>query len=281
MVAEEGGIPITPTQHAIVSDRDFYLPFRQLGPSKRVVLEDPQGPFSPGRLKTRAGFFDALLFRLITQASPILTGRKRVCFGSPEKFKKATEGQEMEKYCNPWATGQHYRFRNIPHVSIYWDRSAGWDAVVDNPKLTLQFLFDWLTGKEGNKTRFFGMGPLVGWLLATDYAYAGLVDMPRPSEVGEIIFAIDAGGKRGLKLLGYDVGTKESCTEAVRLLWDEVEWEFSPEGMMGLDIITLEHALCKFSRLWDTISKVGDSSILHAVFNFTLFLKDDQLDDFT
>ena len=76
----------------------------------------------------------------------------------------------------------------------------------------------WVTGREGKKTRFYGMGSLVGWLLASDYAYAGLVQAPEPSKVGEIMFKINAGGKSGLALLRFNVSTQEACAEAMRSL---------------------------------------------------------------
>ena len=72
------------------------------------------------------------------------------------------------------------------------------------------------------------MGNLVGWLLASDYAYTGLVALPHAPKVGEIIFQINAGGKGGLELLGFDVSTKEACGEAMSSLWLEVQEFFTP-----------------------------------------------------
>jgi len=248
-----------PTQQKIILDRDRYLPFRQLGPSKQVILGHPNGPFSPSRLKTREGFFDAVIFRLITQASPILVQEQQVYFGSPVKFKDAIKGKKQQDYCNPSATGQHSRFRNIAHISEYWEHAKGWGVHAADPKLTLESLLSWLTGKEGKKTRFYGMGNLVGWLLASDYVYAGLVQMPEASKVGEIIFKINAGGKSGLELLGFKVDTQEACAESMRSVWVAIHKLLTPGEIdkMGIDPITLEHALCKFSRLKGCISKVS------------------------
>lgn len=262
----------TPTQQKIITDRDRYLPFRQLGPSKQVILGDPNSPFSPSRLKTRGGLFDALIFRLITQASPILVQEKQVYFGSPSKFKDATEGKEEKDYCNPMATGQHSRFRNITHISDYWEHTNQWEAHAADPNMTLESLLLWLTGREGKKTRFYGMGNLVGWLLASDYAYAGLIQMPEPSEVGEIIFKINAGGKSGLALLGFKVNTQEACAEAMTSVCDAVHVLLTPKEIneMGINSITLEHALCKLSRLKKWISEVGwHLFVTHAMPNLT------------
>lgn len=258
-VTDEGATAHTLTQHKIVEDRDRYLPFRQLGPSKRIILADPNGPFSSNRLKTQAGFFDALLFRLITQASPILVQEKQVCFGSPQKFKEATEEREKKHYCHPTATGQHSRFLNIPHIPDYWKHASDWNDHINCADITLESLLTWLGGSVGNKKRFFGIGNLVGWLLASDYVYAGLVKMPEVSEVGEIIFKINAGGKHGLQLLGFNVDTKEACGEAMVSVWTAVHKFFTPAEIeeMGLDPITLEHALCKFKRLQPSITQVG------------------------
>ena len=269
-IADEGSIPLTPTQKKIAEDRDRYLPFRQLGPSKRTVLEDPQGPFSPTRLRTREGFFDALVFRLITQASPILLQERRVHFGSPSILKEATKGKSEPDYCNPSATGQHNRFRNIPYIPTYWKHAADWSDLVTRG-ITLESLLAWLTGKEGSKKRFFGMGNLVGWLLASDYAYAGLVDIPDTLEVGRIIFEIDAGGRGGLALLGFDVCTPDACAKSLSNVWAAVRTQFTTAEIheMGLDLITLEHALCKFKRLHRVIERVSDS-ISFPIFNMRI-----------
>ena len=258
-VSEESTAACTLTQETIIQDRDRYLPFRQLGPSKRIVLEDSQGPFSPTRLKTREGLFDALIFRLITQASPLLIDEKQVCFGSPAEFQEAVKGKDNCYFCNPLATGQHSRTRNIVHINTYWEHTADWVTCTNQTDITLEGLLTWFTGHQENGTRFFGMGNLVGWLLASDYAYAGLVAMPNASKVGEIIFKINAGGRDGLGLLGFEVATKEACAEAMLSLWAMVQTHFLPSEIdkMGLEPITLEHALCKFKRLYGKcISKV-------------------------
>lgn len=251
-VAAEDAIPTTSTQHMIVQDRDRFLPFRQLAPSKHIILDDPSGPFSPARLKTQEGLFDALIFRLITQASPILIQEKQVCFGTPEKFRELTKGREQSDYCNPTATGQYNRFHNLLHIRKYWEHTANWSEVANNPEITLGSLLTWFTGHEGKVTRFYGMGKLVGWLLASDYAYAGLVKMPGAAEVGEIIFKIKAGGKDGLELLGFQVDTQESCAMAMETVWMMVQRCFTSDQIneMGLDPTTLEHALCKFKRMY-------------------------------
>jgi hypothetical protein len=272
-IAEEGAAPHTLTQEKIIEDRDRYLPFRQLGPSKRIILEDPHGPFSPTRLKTREGLFDALIFQLITQASPFLVGEKQVYFGSPGEFQIATKGKDVHYFCNQLAIGQHNRLKNIPHIGTYWDHTTDWVNYANQDGVTLETLLAWFTGHQQNRSRFFGMGNLVGWLLASDYVYAGLVAVPDASEVGEIIFKIDAGGKGGLELLGFEVGTQEACAEAMLALWTVVETNFSSAEVlkMGLEPITLEHALCKFKRLYKScISKVCLFDH-HTKFNLTYF----------
>ena len=259
-IIDEGSAILTTTQEKIVKNRDLYLPFRQLAPSKRIVLDAPQGPFSPSKLKTQEGLFDALIFRLITQASPILLQEKHVCFGSPSTFDHVTSGREQRYYCNPTAIGQHNRLSNIPHIHEYWKGAADWDDFLNGSEVTLQTLVEWLTGDCEGRTRFFGMGNLAGWLLASDYAYAGLVSMPEISEVGKIIFKINAGGKGGLAFLGFDVSSPEACVESLSRLWAAIQTQLSPAEIqaMGLDFVTLEHALCKFQRLHKVIEMVGE-----------------------
>jgi predicted GNAT family acetyltransferase len=76
--------------------------------------------------------------------------------------------------------------------------------------------------------------------------------MPGAAEVGEIIFKIKAGGKDGLELLGFQVDTQESCAMAMETVWIMVQRCFTSDQIneMGLDPTTLEHALCKFKRMY-------------------------------
>lgn len=257
------GVTLTPVQKKMATSLDHYLPFRQLGSSKQIILQDPEGPFSPAKLTSREGFFDALIFRLITLASPLLLTERQVCFGSPEGFSKATKGKERSQFCKANATGQHSRFRNIPHINTYWEQTRGWHAYSTQSDLTLNHLLTWFTGKEGLTKRFFGMGNLVGWLLASDYAAAGLVGVPSAQTVGRVIYSIDAGGRKGLKLLGFDVSTPDACGESMELTMAMVRKNFPPAELdqMGMDTITLEHALCKYSRLYEHILEASPQFI--------------------
>ena len=66
------------------------------------------------------------------------------------------------------------------------------------------------------------------------------------------MFKINAGGKDGLALLGFNVATKKACADATDSLWTALHGSFTSAeiAQMGLDPITLEHALCKFKRLY-------------------------------
>ena len=253
------GIVLTPIQKKIGTSLDYYLPFRQLGPSKQIILEDSEGPFSPIKLTSQEGFFDALIFRLIALASPLLLTNQQVCFGSPEGFHKATKNKEWSQFCEPNATGQHSRFENIPHIDTYWEHIIGWPAYSKGADLTLDHLLAWFTGREGSTKRFSGMGDLVGWLLASDYANAGLVGVPSAQTVGRIIFRMDARGRKGLELLGFDVSTQDACGESMELAMAMVKKTLSPTELeqMKMDTITLEHALCKYSKLYKHILKAS------------------------
>ena len=258
------GVTLTPVQKKINTSLDYYLPFRQLGPSKQIILGDPEGPFSPAKLRSREGFFDALIFRLVTSASPLLLTERRVCFGSSEEFNKATKDKEQSQFCKSNATGQHSRFKNIPHIDTYWEHTIGWHAYSKQTDLTLDDLLNWFIGKEGSAKRFFGMGGLAGWLLASDYANAGLVGVPDAQMVGRIIFGVDAGSRKGLELLGFDVSMQDACGESMKLAMATLNENLSPMELeqMKMDTITLEHALCKYSRLYERISKASFQFIM-------------------
>ena len=245
-----------PIQTRIIKRWDFLLPFRQLAPSKVVILEDRLGPFSPTKLKTRQGFFDALIFRLITQASDFLVGRRQVRLGSAEKFFQATKGMDRDFYNVRNATGRYDRSKNVPRIQQYWDQSISWEQFISNPNLTLLSLFKWLTGSVDGEKRFYGMGSLVGWLLASDYAYAGLVPVPTLSDVGYFIHTINLGAKDGLVLLDLPTNSKQECAESLEWVWKGIQEYFPSDEIdqMGLEPITLEHALCKYKRLFEHLS---------------------------
>jgi hypothetical protein len=254
------GVTMTPTQKKINTSLDYFLPFRQLGPSKQTVLKDPEGPFSPAKLQSQEGLFDALIFRLITFASPLLLTERRVCFGSPEEFRKATKDKEWSGFCYSNATaGQHSGFENIPYTEAYWKHATGWPTYSKQPDLTFANLLNWFTGKEGPNERFYGMGNLVGWLIASDYANAGLVEVPSAQTVGRIMFRIDAEGRKGLELLGLDASTQDACGKSVELAMAMVEKSLLPTELeqMKMDMITLEYALCQYSQLYEQISKAS------------------------
>lgn len=182
-----------------------------------------------------------------------------MCFGSPAGFNHAVDGREHAYYCKRNATGQYDRFRNIPHVDQYWEQTAGWEEFISNSEVSIHSLLKWFTGHQDGTKRFPGMGNLVGWLLASDYAYARLVNTPTPFDVGKIIFAISAGSKKGLSLLGFDTQDENACGAAMEAVWAAVHKQLIllERTEVELDVITVEHALCKFARLHNIFVKVS------------------------
>jgi hypothetical protein len=242
------GSPRTKLQSAILGNTDFLCPFRDFGHSRRCVLTHELNPYSPHRVRTRGGFFDALVFRCLTQAAPILTDDGLVHFDDHKDFLKQGSSRGEAYMCNLWAVSrQPNTHRKSENAQALWEASAIWSHYAD--QRSFMELWRLLQGP-----RFPGSGKLTAYLLAADYAYAGIVDMPTCDEMGKIIFMIKGGGRNGLRLLrllSSDSASELQCISAFRCLHTYLSDCLSIEERVAMhfDVIMVEHALCKLTRL--------------------------------
>lgn len=77
------------------------------------------------------------------------------------------------------------------------------------------------------------VGKLVGYLICADLVYAGVLDLPTPEVVGDIVADIGKGGRAGLVRLKLIRGnaTKRDVSLAFQSLHRYIEGHFREEGM--------------------------------------------------
>ncbi|TFK62887.1 hypothetical protein BDN72DRAFT_902867 [Pluteus cervinus] len=233
---------------------DKKLAFRDKAASRRRVLETP-GPFSPVYLRTRAGFFSALVHRGITHHTQFLLENKTV-FSSYEDFKRvASQHNEPPTYfCDKSAYGQPTS-RSIDFAPDYWETDShavhldSWLLTPDSQPV--DFLSLYTTLLDASIEAF---GTLTIYLLAVDYALAGLAHHPSPLDMGTILHTVNAGGLTGLRKLGFPCRTEDETGQAFELVFKELKEKISEERQetMAFNVFTVEHALCKLDRVGKT-----------------------------
>ncbi|KAF6764363.1 hypothetical protein DFP72DRAFT_1059348 [Ephemerocybe angulata] len=232
----------------VFQNSDKKLPFRDLAESRRTILA-PTGPYSPTNLRTRAGFFSAIVYRAITHHSKFLTEAHEIMFTNLDHFKQrvATYQSKPASYvCDPSAYGA-WTVMSPENAGSFW-RATGKSS-----------LSNWLLGEEEKRfvdlMKMFidssdlpSVGPLIGYLLAADYAIAGAVPLPSTEEMGQIIFRIDKGGMSGMNSLGYLCRTEEETGKAFTALWEKMLICIPQErrDAMNFNVFVLEHMLCLF-----------------------------------
>ncbi|KAJ7795817.1 hypothetical protein B0H14DRAFT_3887990 [Mycena olivaceomarginata] len=112
---------------------------------------------------------------------------------------------ESSLFCNLAAYSRAKSHRDIHLADDYWHAlsMAGcpdWEANTRNGAYAFTDCFRFL--KAGNPSRFQEIGPLIAFLLAADFHYAGAVCAPSVSVVGAIVHEINKGGVLGLEQLG-------------------------------------------------------------------------------
>ncbi|KAH8103150.1 hypothetical protein BXZ70DRAFT_889519 [Cristinia sonorae] len=248
--------PVDPFLGMVHRRPDFYLPFRELAPS-RVKVTAVGGPYSLGHLLTRAGFFSVLVFRTITFSTPFLLQDDAIFFNNLDEFNAAIDpSRPAAHFCDVKCYGTPDPRRSPLNASKLWDLAARWTSFVmddDGNAVThtLTEFNDFLVS-----LRAPCLGRLQSYLTAADYSYTPLVAEPTPSEVASIAFKMgkNAGARKGLQDLGLirvdgDV-SKEDFIQSFQTVFD---YSFARLGelrhRMQFDAVMLEHALCKYSRL--------------------------------
>jgi hypothetical protein len=229
-------------------DRDKYSAIREAAPS-RLRMQELDGPFSTERLRTRAGFFSALVYRGVIYNSKALHQHScPVFFSSLQHFTQYRDRIAQSDLCNQSAYGTPIAHLGAHNAEAYWDHSALW--------------MEFLSKYPNDKPNFWELrsfiaqtsqfGPLLSYLLAVDYAYAGLVEAPSSEDLGREVFRMSRGGYRGIQYLGLFSRslTEHDFQETFHDLFRRANEIFTQEEKNGLgwDLFVFEHALCKLCR---------------------------------
>ncbi|KAF6764197.1 hypothetical protein DFP72DRAFT_799814 [Ephemerocybe angulata] len=261
--------------HRLLSDDpDFYLPLREMAPS-RVRSRSEHGPYRQGVIETPSGIFSAVVWRAITFRSAF--SAEYMLFENSDELQalvdtlveerpdvranntSASESQPF--FCNKAAYGQPSG-RALKYHTTYWEtvENLNWNAFATSEPSFRQVLEYFRPARQLGSTKqlFPQLGDLGRLTLAGDLVYAGICEMPTTKEMAEAIVELNSGATAGLKALQYMTdqwpSTREEKVEVVAaaltslldLLHDSLGEEAFAE--MGLDLISLEHSLCKFSR---------------------------------
>ena len=104
-----------------------------------------------------------------------------------------------------------------------------------------------------NNVTFTQVGELVRLLVVGDLVYAGIFEPPTLEEMGTMIHKVNKGAIAGLTKLHVLSGqhTAQQVIDALSHVYDAVHSGLTQEEWMGMgmDVLTLEHSLCKYKRV--------------------------------
>ncbi|KAI0037822.1 hypothetical protein FA95DRAFT_1613854 [Auriscalpium vulgare] len=250
---------------------DKYLPFRERAPAvkrARTIV----GPYAPTHVRTREGFFSALVFRSILYGAEYM-------FDHPFFF------QNDAKLVNDYATmpfdsnllKKKYfvdnniygaTARDVTPVSRLWTATAKdipfnfTNPGPNAPPIPFSAFRDKI--RRMKPTRVYPQcGDLTSYLVTADYVYADVVMMPTVDEMGALIHDLGKGALIGLRKMGlvyvhpsikkFKPKNKPpvmEVVEAFRTFFNFVSSALTSaeQTRMGWDVIMAEHFLCKISR---------------------------------
>jgi len=244
----------------VLSNLDYFLPFRQHAPSlinarREIYADIDRFPGEHG-----AGLFNVLAFRGVFFGSPFAQSdryRWFDTFADWERFraegyevakKHGKDGKEEKYYVKQNCYGQSQIDRSTTLLPIYWNQRLLWSTKFDEQsKPSVTEVHKWLVSS------FKNIGHLSALLICGDLIEANILPMPTAHEWGGLIFTLNMGAKGAMEMLRW-VGKKTSkveVTEAFVSLDLSLREELDEEEKeaMGYNVIMLEHTLCKIKRL--------------------------------
>lgn len=157
---------------------------------------------------------------------------------------------------NIGAYGSSNPGRSITCITSYWNERHRWTSFLQqSPTATELYEFLSATKQIAGKTVkiFTNIGPLTALLICGDLIEAGIIPMPSIQEWAALIYHVDKGASKGLAKLKliHDPYTKAQHAEALEALHNFLLQHLSHDEqiMMGYNIVMLEYALCKFTRI--------------------------------
>ncbi|KAI4521804.1 hypothetical protein K525DRAFT_269489 [Schizophyllum commune Loenen D] len=244
----------SPLLSMVRPDQDGLLPFRERGPSRRLVLH-PEGPFGSEHLRSQGAIFSAMLFRGIlfnTKAMEQHDGHGYFAdLGAWLEFRGTGGADDEAYYCNKAAYGRT-KGRTTDHAHTFWTLT---------PELH-RLLFHTVDGRtpprsfhdvfKHIKNAYPTFGDLTAFLVTGDFTYAGLVaPLVTIEELSYYVFTLRMGAFRALGKLRVPCTSKEEVASSLAFLYRGISEGLSAEEQecIGWDLLMFEHALCKFSKL--------------------------------
>ncbi len=256
--------------HYAKEDTDMRSIFRDLATSRAHSLQ-PGGPWDAKNLRTSAGFFSALICRgILHNSSYIKDPANPVYFADLDAWNTVRHsplGDRGESYfCNKRAYSERPSGkRTSSYAARYWNTATNTEySSFLSTQSPMSFLKLWKLLRDKKHVYweeengvcqrhelkvFPEFGSLQAYLLASDYAIAGVVTMPTFTEMAEVIHAIDSGGLHGLQQLELPCSIQEQTASSLRYLHDYLIQEIAPQRQqqMHFNIFVVEHTLCKYS----------------------------------
>ncbi|SJL09158.1 uncharacterized protein ARMOST_12534 [Armillaria ostoyae] len=247
----------------VAADTDTRSIFRDLASSRTQSLRSG-GPFNPVNLRTSAGFFSALMGRGVLHHTEYLNDSNNPVFFIDENHWKTIRneslGHKAEGYfCNKRAySNQPNGKRTSENASQYWKAASNskYNKFLFTEKPT-PFIELWdhfrkgMYCKEGQPVvkLFPQFGALQAYLLASDYAIAGLATMPTDAEMAVVIATIDSGGIKGISFLGLPCSGKEEIALSFKCIHEYLSHVIPApcQQQMNFNAFIVEHSLCKCS----------------------------------
>ncbi|KAI0744318.1 hypothetical protein C8Q80DRAFT_1272878 [Daedaleopsis nitida] len=210
-------------QQLVLKDVDFYLPFRELGPS-RMRVTAPGGPFHQSTCRQGGAFASWVIFRALLYNSPVLHERTHCYFPNAAAWKAflgaehfdRTSSESLSRFFNMSCYGspQDERKNGAEIALSYFEAEPVWKELVEKNAgrpIPFEEFFLWTQGKmergrdakgkhrfSKTDTKLRMVGGLTGYLLTADIVYTGMVARPTVEEMGRVIHFNGLGSLKGL-----------------------------------------------------------------------------------
>ncbi len=276
-----GEEPTSVIQQLVASDMDRFLPFRNLAPTRRVVMGS-DGPYHPANVRKPGAFASCVINRALTFNTPAVKDDGNPTLFSNESeweaFKEARnfvkdDPQSLAYFFNMtcYGTAQGTRYGGMRDIDVYFAAEKDWEKLLSECQGKVPFtrFFRWAkqqvkrADKRSTPERPLGprlqsrlpqVGKLTALLLAGDLSYSGVVQSPSAEEVAVVIHKNGLGSLMGLvdtgQIISKDVSQEEvvgAFQELLNYLQETIAQE--DQDLVGLDAIMVEHLLCKFQRV--------------------------------
>jgi hypothetical protein len=254
----------------IANRPDFLLPFRQKAPTIEQALSTIYA--GRDRLLNPEGLWNILMFRGATYGS-LYAKCDLLWFDTCEEWteyytesKDTLDGEKTKYFVNISAYGYNNTRRNIDNIPVYWKERKRWTSFIKTDpdvKETYKFLTQTQQTRDGQRKVFPNIGSLTALLICGDLIEMEILDMPAIEDWAELIHDVKKGATMGLQalVLLQEKFTKQEVVDAFTLLHTFLLENLSEEDqeLMGYNIVMLEHALCKFTRVLTKAEKADST----------------------